>query len=183
MIIYAHGFGGSGEGSKAKAFRNYFKDKNIPFIAPSLSYVPDLAIKTLCELIHSYDKVQLIGSSLGGFYSIYLSQKFDIKAVLLNPSINPDSTLKQAIGLAPNFYDDSAFEWNEMHIASLQKYKVKPEKQSNLFLLSQKGDELLDYREGVALLPKAKQCIEDGGDHGFSGIERHFKEIEKFLLY
>ncbi|MGM0623987.1 MAG: hypothetical protein ACQESH_08240 [Campylobacterota bacterium] len=30
MIIYIHGFGGSGEGSKARAFRNYFKDKNIP---------------------------------------------------------------------------------------------------------------------------------------------------------
>ena len=53
MIIYIHGFGGSGEGSKAKAFREYYKKEG--FIAPSLSYVPQLAIKTLEELIESYD--------------------------------------------------------------------------------------------------------------------------------
>ena len=45
MIIYIHGFGSSGEGHKAKQFREYFKDDG--FIAPSLSYIPDLAIKTL----------------------------------------------------------------------------------------------------------------------------------------
>ena len=51
MIIYIHGFGSSGEGHKAKQFREYFKDDG--FIAPSLSYIPDLAIKTLEELIES----------------------------------------------------------------------------------------------------------------------------------
>ena len=45
MVIYVHGFGGSGEGSKAKAFREYFRSKGEGFISPSLSYVPELAIK------------------------------------------------------------------------------------------------------------------------------------------
>ena len=70
MIIYIHGFGGSGEGSKAKAFRNYFASIKEPFIAPSLSYVPELAIRTLEELIDAYPgEVSLIGSSLGGYYA------------------------------------------------------------------------------------------------------------------
>ena len=51
MIIYIHGFGGSGEGSKAKLFREYFKSTEDGFIAPSLSYVPELAINTLEELM------------------------------------------------------------------------------------------------------------------------------------
>jgi len=102
-----HDFGGSGEGSKAKAFREYFKSKQEGFIAPSLSYVPELAIKTLEELIESYkEDITLIGSSLGGFYAIYLSQKYSLKAVLLNPSINPYKTLKNLVGDAPNFYDE-----------------------------------------------------------------------------
>ena len=49
MIIYIHGFGGSGEGSKAKAFWDYFASIGEPYIAPSLSYVPELAIRTLEE--------------------------------------------------------------------------------------------------------------------------------------
>ena len=32
MIIYIHGFGGSGEGSKAKAFRKYFKVRYIKMV-------------------------------------------------------------------------------------------------------------------------------------------------------
>ncbi len=43
MIIYIHGFGGSGEGAKDKVFREYFKIIEESFIAPSLSYVPELA--------------------------------------------------------------------------------------------------------------------------------------------
>lgn len=36
MIIYIHGFGGSGNGNKAKVFREYFKSIGEDFIAPSL---------------------------------------------------------------------------------------------------------------------------------------------------
>jgi len=51
MIIYIHGFGSHGYGSKAKIFREYFISIREDFIAPSLSYVPELAIRTLEELI------------------------------------------------------------------------------------------------------------------------------------
>lgn len=37
-----------------------------------------------------FHQIILVGSSLGGFYSIYLTHKYpEIKAVLLNPSVNP----------------------------------------------------------------------------------------------
>ncbi|HIP11485.1 MAG TPA: hypothetical protein EYG73_02080 [Arcobacter sp.] len=56
MIIYIHGFGGSGQGSKAKIFREYYKNKS--FIAPSLPYVLALAIQTLDELLNYDEAVQ-----------------------------------------------------------------------------------------------------------------------------
>ena len=104
MIIYIHGFGGSGEGTKAKILRELLKEQGV--IAPSLSYVPTLAINTLKELISTflkYEKVYLIGSSLGGYYATYLADHFNIPAVLLNPSVNPTNTLrktKQNLGKA-----------------------------------------------------------------------------------
>ncbi|HEX5463742.1 MAG TPA: YqiA/YcfP family alpha/beta fold hydrolase, partial [Burkholderiales bacterium] len=36
------------------------------------------------------------------------------------------------------------------------------------FLLATTGDEVLDYREAVALYRDARQCVVEGGDHGFS---------------
>lgn len=183
MIIYIHGFGGSGEGSKAKAFREYFKDKPEGFIAPSLSYIPELAIKTLEELIESYDEdVKLIGSSLGGFYAIYLSQKYSLKTVLLNPSIFPYHTLKNYMGNAPSFYDNSSFSWNENHINMLEKYIENDIDKSKFMLLVQKGDELLNPQEAIDKFRDATVIAEEGGNHGFEGIELHFDRIREFLL-
>jgi len=181
MFIYIHGFGSHGLGSKANAFRNYFKDKGEAFIAPSLSYVPDLAIQTLEELIESYDDVKLIGSSLGGFYTLYLAQKYGLKAVLINPSIYPYITLKKVLGKSPSFYDESYFTWMESHLKMLKKYETDLVMQEDIMLLLQKGDETLDYREAEAKLPHAKQIVEEGGSHSFEGIERLFVEVDGFL--
>ncbi len=183
MIIYIHGFGGSGQGNKAKEFRNYFKSLDIGFIAPSLPYNPELAITTLDELIDSYkDDIYLIGSSLGGFYAMYLSQKIKVKkAVLINPAITPWDTLQRAKGLAPNFYDESTFAWCESHLEVLKKYEMDDVENIKILLLVQKGDELLDYRQAVNKLGNSKTVIEEGGTHAFEGIDRHFEEIKYFL--
>ena len=183
MIIYIHGFGSSGEGIKAKLFRKYFKDKGIRFIAPSLSYIPELAIKTLEELVESYDneEVYLMGSSLGGFYSVYLSNKYNLKAVLINPSVYPYKTLPKVLGNAPSFHDESSFTWMQFHIDSLKEYEVTSPVGKNFMLLTQKGDETLNFQEAVDKLPDARQIIEEGGSHGFDGIERHFQNVEMFF--
>jgi len=182
MVIYIHGFGGNGNGSKAKLFREYFKSIDEGFIAPSLPFVPELAISTLEELIKSYHgDVKLIGSSLGGFYTIYLANKYNLQAVIINPSIHPYITLSKMIGDAPNFYDDSYFQWNEKHIEMLKKYEVQNQNESNFMLFSQKGDELLDYKEAVDKFQDAKIVLEDGGSHSFDGIQRHFELIRTFF--
>ncbi len=181
ITIYIHGFSGSGQGSKAKLFREYFKNKNISFIAPSLSYVPELAITTLEEIIESYNgEVNLIGSSMGGFYAIYLGNKYNLNTVLLNPSIYPYKTLSNTSNATPNFYDNSSFEWNSSHLDMLKKYEVKNLKKENFMLLVQKGDELLDYKEAVNKMEGSRMLIEENGNHSFEGVEKHFKEIEFF---
>jgi len=45
----------------------------------------------------------------------------------------------------------------------------------------QTGDEVLDYRESVEILSESKQIVEEGGSHGFDGVERYFDEIDSFL--
>jgi len=182
MIIYIHGFGGSGEGSKAKAFREYFKEKSEGFIALSLSYVPELAVKTLEELIEFYNEdVFLIGSSLGGFYTIYLSQKYNIKAVLLNSSIFPYKTLENYMGYAPNFYDKSSFTWSENHIKMLENYIQVDIDNSKIMLLVQKGDELLNPQEAIDKFKDVTVIVQEDGSHGFEGIENHFDTIREFF--
>ncbi len=183
MIIIIHGFGSAGKGGKAMLFREYFKDS--PCIAPSLSYVPELAIDTLEQLIESYDEVTLVGSSLGGYYAIYLAEKYGLKAVLINPAVDSSKTLKRRVaemnGMAINYHDNTRFTWNMNHVKMLEKYKVDEVKHGKYFLLLQTGDDVLDYKDAVAKLPNAQTIIEEGGTHPFEGIERHFEGIREFF--
>ncbi len=184
MIIYIHGFASSGLGGKAKLFKEEFKDE---IILPSLSYVPSLAINTLEQLIESFlnldEKVSLIGSSLGGFYCLYLASKYNLKAVLINPAIKPYKTLDK-IGLQTNYFDFSSFEVKEEHMIFLKTIKVNIKnsiKEENFLLLVQKADEVLDYKEALDFLPKATLFLEDGGNHSFKNIKSHFLNIKNFL--
>jgi len=182
MIIYIHGFASSGMGAKASIVREHFK-KNA--IAPSLSYIPDLAVDTLKQLIErfiSYEPVHLIGSSLGGFYAIHLAETYDLKAVLINPSIKPYETLSAYVGNVTLFHDLTTFEWSNRHIEMLKQLEVKSISKPERFLLMlQTGDEILDYRVAKDKLQGANMLIEDGGSHAFDGFENHLQDIELFF--
>lgn len=181
MILYIHGFGSSGQSYKARVLKKHFKDAG--FLSPSLSYVPKLAINTLEEIIESYqkhDKIYLMGSSLGGYYSIYLADKYNLPAIIINPAVNPTETLKE-FGLKNNYYDNSKFECTKEHLDSLKIFEVKDVKNELYFLLSKKGDEVLDYKEAKKMFENSKSIIEDGGDHSFDDIAKHIKAMEVFL--
>jgi uncharacterized protein len=185
ILIYIHGFGGNGEGKKASLFREYAQANNYHFIAPSLSYIPTLAISTLEELAQSYialgQEVAFVGSSLGGFYSIYLATKYKTKAALINPAVQPYNTLSRIITQGRSYYDGSVFEWNEGHIEMLHRYQVDSIEPERFMLLVQKGDAILDYSYATQKFADSLQIVEEGGDHSFVGIERYFEEICAFL--
>ncbi|NOZ90726.1 MAG: esterase [Epsilonproteobacteria bacterium] len=187
MVIVIHGFGSAGKGGKAMLFRKYFKNRGEAIIAPSLSYVPELAMDTLEQLVESCsdEEVTLIGSSLGGYYAIYLAEKYGLKAVLINPAVDSAITLKKLVvelnGMATNYHDGSQYTWNSNHVEMLKKYQVNEVKHGKYLLLLQTGDDVLDYREAVVKLPNAETIIEEGGTHPFEGIERHFETMVKFI--
>jgi len=63
-------------------------------------------------------------------------------------------------------------------VKMLQNYTVDSVNSGHYLLLLQTGDDVLDYREAVAKLPKAERIIEEGGTHPFQGVERHFERIK-----
>lgn len=185
MIIYIHGFASSAFGSKAQKFKDYFEDE---VITVSLPTIPNLAINMLEQIIESFIKldedVHLIGSSLGGFYSLYLANKYDLKAVLINPAVNPFNTLSryENVEFITNYYDGSLFEFTNEHIKSLNSYKVSSlEKPENFITLLQTEDEVLDYNEAKMMLEDTNLIVEEGGNHSFEGIERYFRKIGNFF--
>ena len=185
MILYIHGFSSSGFGKKALEFKDYFKDDLIHLSLPT---IPKLAINNLEQIIESFlqlnQNVYLIGSSLGGYYSLYLANKYNLKAVLINPAIKPLNTLSryEGINYIKNYFDGSKFEFTKEHIESLKDYDIEDIKNpKNIFTLLQTADEVLDYKIAKEILKNTNLIVEEGGNHSFENISKYFQKIEFFL--
>ncbi|WP_211250587.1 YqiA/YcfP family alpha/beta fold hydrolase [Pseudidiomarina atlantica] len=190
IIIFVHGFGSSGFGSKAEQMRAHCAAHDIRFFAPSLSHIPVLAWQTLSELVEQLNaliaprKVAVMGSSLGGFYAHALACRYDLPVVLINPSMHAAESLRRALGTAINFHDNSPYEWRTDYLEQLEA--ITPAYPSKLgakqcWLLTQTADEVLDYREALPALPYAKQTIISGGNHGFVGFEKYLDDCVEFF--
>ena len=94
----------------------------------------------------------------------------------MNPAVHAHTLLRAALGPQTNWHTGEKWELTEAHLAELAALDVeritRPER---YLLLVQTGDEVLDYRDAVAYYTGATQIIEDGGDHGFAGFERHYQ--------
>jgi len=177
-LIYIHGFGSCGKGNKY----NILKNLNIPIIAPNLPPSPKEAINTLEAIIKPQDI--LIGSSLGGYYAIYLAEKYFLKTILINPSLKPYKTLKNYTGLQFRFCDNKPFYWKKEYLKELKKFKTKPRRAKYLVLL-QSNDEVLNYKKTLKKFKNrtnAKVIVEYGGNHRFENLNNYLYLIKNFSL-
>ena len=184
MIVYLHGFNSSPASGKAKQLGEHLValGRAADYLCPALANSPRDAITQIEAALATHrGPVTLVGSSLGGFYATHLAEKHGWKAVLVNPAVHAHLLLRSALGPQKNWHTGETWELTEAHLAELAALDAPaithPER---YLLLAQAGDEVLDYREAVAYYAGAKQLIEDGGDHGFVGFERHFQTILDF---
>ena len=184
MIVYLHGFNSSPASGKARQLGEHMASlgRAADYVCPALANSPRAAIAQVeAALASQRGPVTLIGSSLGGFYATYLAEKHGWKAVLVNPAVRAHLLLRGALGPQTNWHSGEKWELTEAHLAELAALDVeritRPER---YLLLVQTGDEVLDYRDAVAYYAGATQIIENGGDHGFAGFERHFQTILDF---
>ena len=110
----------------------------------------------------------VIGSSLGGYYATYLAEKYNVNAVVINPAVEAYILLEPLLGDNTNYHSHETFELTKQHLQELKEIEVvkitSPEK---TLLLTQMGDEVLDYTKGVNYYNGAKLIVIHGGNHGF----------------
>ena len=132
--------------------------------------------------VQRYDaqSVTFVGSSLGGFYATWFAEKYDRRAVLINPAIRPDLGLAAYLGPQRNLYTGEAFELTPAHLEAwraLVMDRVDPER---YLLLLETGDEVLDWRAAARKYEGARTVIRDGGDHTLQSFAEHLPRILAF---
>ncbi|HCE1776383.1 TPA: esterase YqiA [Vibrio parahaemolyticus] len=187
LLLYIHGFNSSPLSMKANLMREYCAQHcpDIKVIVPQLPCFPEQAAQLLLDIVEQYkddNNIGLVGSSLGGYMSTWLNAKYGFKAVVVNPAVKPYELLVDYLGEQTNPYTHETYTLEACHIDELKALDVQSIASPNSFwLLQQTEDEVLDYRQAVDKFAKAKQTVEQGGDHSFVGFERYPAKIIEFL--
>ena len=184
-IIYLHGFASSAASFKAQLVKDFISqfDEHSVFLA-DLPVDPKQAISMVEEHIQSLgsDDWAMVGSSLGGFYTTYLCEKYQKKGVLINPAVKAQVLLTARLGDNVNYQTGKHFSLTPEHIKELEGiYLPNLKCPQNLLLLTQTADEVLDYKEGVEYYKGCEQVIIKGGNHGFDDYENYLDKTLAFL--
>lgn len=185
-LLYIHGFNSSPQSAKACALKQWINKHypHINMIVPQLPNFPKQAEQMLEEIIlqHKDDPMGLVGSSLGGYFSIWFSQRFNLPAVVVNPAVRPFDLLQNYLGENTNPYTHEHYFLEPEHMHELKAlYCEQLNSPDLIWLLQQMGDEVLDYRQAVTYLAKCKQTVEPQGNHAFVNFEVYFPQIVPFL--
>ncbi|WP_104721337.1 YqiA/YcfP family alpha/beta fold hydrolase [Helicobacter mesocricetorum] len=170
MLLYLHGFRSVGLCYKGTIIRNFSSCS----LTPNLPYVPTLAIEFIQSLIEKYQKqhkICLIGSSLGGYYATFLAEKYHLKAILVNPVVDGYKTLLPAVGRIHIPYSNETFLWTLDLALSLKQYFVENITPSLYYVMLQKGDKVLNYRNAAQKFKDSKILLQEGGSHRFENFQ------------
>jgi len=183
-LFYLHGYNSSPKSEKALQCQKFFFENytSINFHIPKLSDIPNIAIELLDNQLKSIKEPVLIGSSLGGFYANFFSEKLSCKSVLINPVVSPHILMNNYLGKQRNRYTGETFTLKEEHMLQLKSLYIDtmsdPKKR---LVLLQTGDETLDYTEARDYFRDSCISIESGGSHRFDGFKNWLPSIANFL--
>jgi predicted esterase YcpF (UPF0227 family) len=189
LLVYLHGFRSSPNSTKAvmtgEAVRALSTAQNsYEWYCPQLLASPKESIDMVISHIDQsqLDRMVIIGSSLGGFYTNYLAEKYRCKGVVLNPAVYAARELEPHVGMMTAYDSEEPFDFKAEYIDQLQALQVNricnPE---HYFLIAAKGDELLDWKEMADFYSGAKQLILEGSNHGIADYATHLPAVIEFI--
>ena len=126
-ILYLHGFCSSPQSWKARLLAETLAERGLVdrLYCPFLSPVPEQAIIQAEAIIARHEgPLAVAGSSLGGFYATWLAEKYDLRAVLINPAVKAPVSLEKYLGTQTNLHTHESFEFTLEHVAQLRALEV-----------------------------------------------------------
>lgn len=181
MIVYLHGFNSSPQSHKAQVLGRYLAERGLAaeYACPALPPFASEAIRRAEQYLERQN-VCFVGSSLGGFYATWLAEKHGVRAVLVNPAIDPHVGLRAYLGPQKNLHTGEPYELTEAHLAEWEKLYLPRISPARYLLIVETGDEVLDYRRAVTRYAGAQQIVVQGGDHSLQSFPRHLPRILEF---
>lgn len=167
-IVYLHGFGSSSQTPKVKFLADKFGAENvITFDIPSRAKEAfNLIERNLLNIFREFGTdIILVGTSLGGFWANYFASKYDLKCLIMNPSLNPSVSLKQehALKMVP--------DWKEEYAEEYARYEGNYGSVFRVVLLDLDDEILNSYDTLYKFINNSKVVTSSGGTHRYDHLD------------
>ncbi len=189
-ILYLHGFLSSPASIKVGFLRKGLEGRAV-VTAPDLNTSPmeaDRVIRDTLERLmeESKEETIVIGSSLGGFFAARVAAEYELRAVLLNPCLNPWERVVDWVGhrkiygtnrtldVFPSFAED-------FRVLNAKTSPLAVNRPDTLVVLST-ADEVLPWKMAERAFDRARLVVLPGEDHRISGFDRVVPRIVDFCL-
>jgi predicted esterase YcpF (UPF0227 family) len=186
-LLYLHGFRSSPQSAKARQVvaRVQARHPGVTCWCPQLPPSPQAAMALLRQGVADWpwQRMVVVGSSLGGFYATWIAEHTGCRAVLLNPAVAPARDLARYIGEHTSWHaPEERFYFDPAYIAELQALTLhnQPPPARYRVLIAQ-GDEVLDWREMATRYASAQPTVLPGGDHALTDFGEHMDGVFQFL--
>lgn len=181
LILYIHGWNSYKDARKAVLLKNEINsNKNFEVDSITLKSHPKEAIQQLSNYIEDHKgqrKVHLIGSSLGGYYATFLSEKYNLKAAMINPAVWAYKIFKNDMGSNENLNTGEKYFIDDLWVQSLKDIFIENITVKNYLVLLQTGDQTLNYKFAKQYFEGSNLIIDEGGSHSFENLELKIPEM------
>lgn len=156
------------------------------YVAPDLNMSPEDAAALIWseyEKAAAVGTVAVAGASLGGFYAAWLAGRTGIRAVLLNPAVEPWDIVKLYNGEYKSFTGDKIVRVTPDYADQLRALDAKSfADPARVLMVLCTGDEVLDWRRAAKRFSDVQSIVIDGSDHRISCFEEYAVGVRDFLL-
>ena len=147
-LLYLHGFNSSPESKKAQQTRRWIEQNTaaVEFLCPALPPHANAAMALLEKIVadRPAGSVALVGSSMGGFFATCLVEKYDTRAVLVNPAVSPYRGLGQWLGENANYHSGEKWLFEERHIDEYRRLDPPQINNKNNYLVLLQSGEVIN---------------------------------------
>ena len=182
-LLYLHGFRSSPASTKAQLMAQWVQAHrpDLQWLCPQLPPSPSEAIAGLLALTAGWPAQgsAVIGSSLGGFYATVVAEDRGWPAVLLNPAVDPATSLAHHLGEQTQWHaPEDHFFFRAEFIEELRAMTPARISLPERYLaIIAKGDEVLDWSEMFARYAGAHIKLLEQSDHALSDFDDHLPDL------
>lgn len=190
-IVYLHGFQSGPLSIKGQQLQQYCQQYHPDYTVhlPDLNLPPLQAKQRIDDYFQTFERVALVGSSLGGFYATDAGLRYQCPTVLINPVMQPWRLFKERfseIRLPYQVHENWCLD--QQHLIELEQlYQPFAQDLDNFLVLLQQGDEVLDYREAERYYRRGKHCslviTETQGNHAMTNFVEKIPMLLTFLSH